>query len=56
MPCVVIPHETNYGADLSDLDGVPVTYPPGFDGTTIMDEGGIKYMDVDLDWKVCHRS
>jgi hypothetical protein len=52
MPCVVIPHKTNYGENMVDLDGAPVTYPVGFDGTTITDEGGIKYVNDDLAWKV----
>jgi len=51
MPCVVIPHETNYGANMTDIDGTPVTYPVGFNGVTVTDPEGIEYLDADLDWK-----
>eukprot|EP01025_Chloroclados_australasicus_P030113 TRINITY_DN3018_c0_g1_i6.p1 TRINITY_DN3018_c0_g1~~TRINITY_DN3018_c0_g1_i6.p1 ORF type:complete len:646 (-),score=73.75 TRINITY_DN3018_c0_g1_i6:226-2064(-) len=57
MPCVVIPHEINYGYNLTEIDYID--YPEGFDGTIVVDAGDgsgpeIFYnpYDPQLDWKV----
>jgi len=55
MPGVVIPHTCNYGYDMECLE--KLTYPPGFDGTTILSDGSgnpgvINYLNVSLDWKI----
>eukprot|EP01024_Parvocaulis_polyphysoides_P057780 TRINITY_DN6168_c0_g1_i1.p1 TRINITY_DN6168_c0_g1~~TRINITY_DN6168_c0_g1_i1.p1 ORF type:complete len:588 (-),score=79.18 TRINITY_DN6168_c0_g1_i1:248-2011(-) len=57
MPCVVIPHEVDYGYNLTELDAVD--YPEGFNGTIVLDAGDdsgpeILYnpYDPSLDWKV----
>lgn len=55
MPGVVIPHEFDHG--YNGAVGEPVSYPAGFDGTKIIDDGNgnagvINYLDVDLNWKI----
>lgn len=54
-PAVVIPHEYNVGYDGELLEEEPISYPSGFDGSVVTDEGGIKYLSPDqaaLKWKV----
>lgn len=54
-PSVMVPHEYNVGYSGELLEPDPIAYPPGFDDTTVIDEGGIKYLSPDeakLNWKV----
>lgn len=54
-PAVMVPHEFNYGYNGELLEPDPIEYPPGFDDTVVIDEGGIVYLSPDqaqLDWKV----
>jgi acetamidase/formamidase len=54
-PSVTIPHEFNYGYNGDLLETGRVSYPEGFNGTTVTDEGGIKYLspeEAELNWKV----
>ena len=54
-PSAMVPHEFNVGYNGELLQADPIAYPSGFDDTTVVDEGGIKYLSPDeakLNWKV----